>query len=365
MTVQIPYGWFDRALHRVAFSSLDAQIALNDLELRMFRGRLDRGADLRPVFVTSLPRAGTTVMLELLHGLPEFASATYRHMPFALCPLLWRTLSARLQRASRPRERAHQDGLEVGFDSPEAFEEIVWMVFWSAHYGDVIEPWDEGEDNPEFNVFMRDYMAKVVAATGAPARRYLSKNNANIARIGLLSRLFPDCTIVVLLRNPWAQAASLHRQHQRFLEIHADQPFARSYMGWLGHFEFGALLKPIDFNGWTTTAADATRGAEFWLSYWAAAVDSVLAVPSDRVALIDYDGLCRAPASQLAALGTTLGVVDPGALIAAGARLRPAAKPPRLDVGAALAARVESLYDAARQRCIGADVAARTACGQS
>ena len=138
----------------------------------MFRDRIDPAHARRPVFVTSLPRAGTTVLLEALAALPEFAAATYRHMPFTLLPLIWTDASRRFQQAARPAERAHGDGLAVGFDSPEAFEETLWMAFWPAHYqGGAIRPWTADARDAEFESFFRQHMAKVVAAgaAGVPA----------------------------------------------------------------------------------------------------------------------------------------------------------------------------------------------------
>ena len=38
--------------------------------------------------------------------------------------------------------------------------------------------------------------------------RYLSKNNANIARLALLPEMFPGCDIIVPLRGPAAKGPS-------------------------------------------------------------------------------------------------------------------------------------------------------------
>lgn len=353
MTFQTPYGWFDRALHQLAFANPNAQRTLGELEARLFRGRLQPALSKRPVFVTSLPRAGTTLLLNVLHALPEFASATYRHMPFALSPLLWQSLSGRFRRDTKPRERAHGDGMQVGFDSPEAFEEIVWTAFWRTHFGtDRIAPWAASERDPKFEAFFSQYMRRVVAAAGAPARRYLSKNNANIARLGLLPTLFPDCTIVAPIRNPWAQAASLERQHRRFCQIHAEMPFSRRYMTWLGHFEFGAILKPIDFAGWLGRTPASPNSLEFWLSYWVAAVDAILSARSDRLVLVDYDAMCRDPSAHLAALGHALDIADPDLLLAQAPSFRPPrpVEAPVVDEG--LIERVLATHRAARLRSL-------------
>src|SRR5262249_7650400 len=149
--------------------------------------------------------------------------------------------------------------------------------FWPQHYGaHRIEPWTERERNGSFEHFLRAHMRKLVgglaSAAAEPApRRYLAKNNASIARIALLSRLFPACQIVIPFREPRAHVASLMRQHARFTALHARDRFALDYMNWLGHFEFGAALRPINFGGWCDMlTVDATGSADFWLTYWGA-----------------------------------------------------------------------------------------------
>jgi hypothetical protein len=67
---------------------------------------------------------------------------------------------------------------------------------------------------------IRNSVRKILALTqqSDPATRqlrYLSKNNANISRIGTLLQLFPTSKILVVFRNPLAQIRSLARQHER------------------------------------------------------------------------------------------------------------------------------------------------------
>jgi hypothetical protein len=194
-------------------------------------------------------------------------------------------------------------------------------------------------------------MAKVVAARGGGARRYLSKNNANIARLGLLERLFPDATILVPVRDPWAQTASLLRQHLRFRDLHAREPFARRYMEGIGHFEFGAALKPIAFGAAPPDRAAADR-PEFWLRYWADAYDAVLATAGERVVFVDHDALSAAPGEHLPSLAAALGVESPAALRAAAARFRPPrpAAPP--DAPRELLARAAEIHLSLRRRSL-------------
>ncbi|MCF2870441.1 sulfotransferase [Octadecabacter sp. G9-8] len=348
----VPYNKFDIALHDFAFASPRRQRSLGDFESAVFKRRFNKDHAKRPVFVTSLPRAGTTIMLETLAGLPQFASATYRHMPFTMAPLLWGGLSGAFRKAGEKSERAHGDGIEVGFDSPEAFEEMVWAAFWPEHFGKTqITPWTTDEDNPEFEAFFRTHMAKIVA-TKPGATRYLSKNNANIARLGLIERLFPDATIIVPIRNPRAQVRSLLRQHKRFSDLHGREPFARRYMEGIGHLEFGQALRPIGFDA-TPTDLKMADSAEFWLTYWIAAYEHVLATAGPAVTFVDHDALCADPRRTLPDLADAMGLDDQTALTAKASMFRaPGPVPDVTDVPSALLCRADDLHMDLRHRTI-------------
>lgn len=348
----IPYGRLDIALHDFAFASLDRQRALGRFESALLKHRIDMGRAKRPVFVTSLPRAGTTILLEAFAGLPQFASATYRHMPFTLSPLLWGAMSGAFRKSGEKTERAHGDGIDVGFDSPEAFEEMLWMAFWPEHYREsCISPWNAKRNCSEFEAYFRTHMAKVVA-TKPGATRYLSKNNANITRLGLIQRLFPDASILVPVRNPRAQVCSLLRQHLRFGDLHAREPFSRRYMEGIGHFEFGEALRPIAFDAAPLDRAMA-RCPEFWLRYWIAAYEHVLITAGHTVVFIDCDALCADPVPALTRIAGALELENPSELIARSVLFRPPRPVPELaDVSVALMQRADDLYAALRRRSI-------------
>lgn len=311
------YSALDRLLHRLAFATPRLQRDFAESEDRAFlAGNASALASERPVFITALPRAGTTLLLNILAPRPEFAAHTYRDMPFLLMPLQWDRFSAGFRKPDQLRERAHGDGVMVSADSPEAFEEMLWMAFWPGHYrADRIMPWEAGEADAEFTPFLRTHMRKIAALRrpGQAGTRYISKNNVNMARLAWLQRAFPGATVVVPYRDPFQHAASLLRQHRNFLAMHAEDPFSRRYMAGVGHHDFGANLKPIDFGGWMTGAAqrDPLR-LDFWLAYWVAAYEALLAAPRDRVLIVGYERLCEGPAEQLAALHGALGIaMDP------------------------------------------------------
>ena len=338
MQFQDRYSKLDRFLHYLAFSGIEVQKALSDIEARLYARRLG-GIELdRPVFITALPRAGTTLLLETLGALDVFATHTYRNMPFLLIPLLWDALSRRFRVSDTVVERAHGDGMTIGFDSTEAFEEVVWRAFWPEKYlEDRIATWTATDEDVhrEFEPFIKTHMAKMIAlrAVQKPnAVRYLSKNNANIARIPKITRLFPDAAILVLFRNPIDHVASLSRQHLNFSKIHAAEPFTRRYMADIGHFDFGANLRPIDFGHWLSREdLNPTHTADFWLAYWCAAYAHILARLCDNVTLVSYDSLCANPAPILRRIGDAIGIGESTELIALADRFR---TPTRYDADA-------------------------------
>lgn len=364
MSAPVRYGALDRLLHRVAFSSVPLQKVLADVEDRVFSVSTDPAPPPRPVFITALPRAGTTLLLHILAAAPDFATQCYRDMPFLFIPLLWSRFPRRFRMSAERRERAHGDGVEVGFDSPEAFEEALWHAFWPEKFArDHIEPWQADDRKAEFEDFFFRHMRKVIAVrgegrTGRRPHRYLSKNNGNIARLALLPVLFPDCRIVVPVRNPFSHARSLQRQHHRFRKLHASDPFARRYMTALGHFEFGADLRPIGFA--PRTGDPDSIG--FWLHYWLAVHRAIGDATAENIVMVDYDLLCADPSRSLHALCDALDVdVTAGMRAAAGTVRRPTGyrRHRAPGTGPVLAAS-ERAFEELRRRAVNAPVNAGT-----
>lgn len=285
---QSDYSTMDRFVHKLAFAAPFVQMTAADMEDSVFKSQIAEIKDKPPVFVTSLPRAGTTVVLNALHDVPGVATHIYRDMPFLMAPLIWSKISGGFQKDASLSERAHGDGIKVGFDSPEAFEEVIWRHFWPDHYkGDVIALWSQNDRDAEATEFFRAHFRKIVALRTGPGGRYVSKNNGNIARLDLLGQMFPGAGIVVPLRNPAEQAASLLRQHQNFLSQHDDDPFVKRYMQDIGHLEFGELHRPIEFPGFAELSRDfSPEQPDYWLAYWISAylnvsehVDDLMILP--------------------------------------------------------------------------------------
>lgn len=320
------YSPLDRTLHQLAFNTYTAQIALADAEDAVFSRQLAPYQIEQPVFITALPRAGTTLLLECCANQPEFASHCYRDMPFVMIPVFWNRFSKIFQQNVEDRERAHGDGMKISPDSPEALEETIWKTFWQRHYHqDRIIPWDY-EKNEEFEEFFDTHLRKIVwlrQSDSALVPRYVSKNNANIARIGIIKKLFPDSVIIVPFRHPLQHAASLLQQHLNFLRIHKSDPFTSEYMRAIGHYDFGQNLRPIDFDNWfdnrKTKNADSLA---FWLEYWIAGYKHLLRENAKLVNFFNYEALCEAPEHGLRSLAEIVESSAPETLVLSKSRIR-------------------------------------------
>ena len=324
------YGPLDRLMHRLAFHAGGLQVVLADLEDSLYRSRIETIPVDYPVLVTALPRAGTTLLLEMLHATGDFASHSYRRMPFVLCPLIWDRLSGGFRRTDAKRmQRAHDDGMEISLDSVESFEEIIWRRFWPSHYqADRILPWTRCNLG-EFHDFLQSHLQKILYL-GNPedpsSLRYLSKNNGNIARLDCLHETFSKPLALVVFREPWRHAVSLHRQHLRFRELHRSSRFALEYMRGIGHFDFGDNLLPIDFDGWLDQL-DERDGRDpeqlvFWIQYWIATYRNLLERQSGNTLLFSYDRLVRSPATSLGVVAEATGIRNSDSLIKQAGRIR-------------------------------------------
>ena len=300
LSSDVPYSLFDRVLHKLAFDSVALQDILSDIEHSLY-GREWESVELgRSIFVTSLPRAGTTILLEALHRLPGTASHTYRDMPFLFSPFLWERLSGRLRKRGVLRERAHGDQLYISEDSPEAFEEVLWKKYFPQQFQfDGIQLLSHEVD--EFRRHFIDHFKKIALLRNPSASgklSYISKNNGNISRIPIIRRFFPDSIIVILLRDPLSHAISLWKQHLNFETQHEHNAFAQRYMSDIGHYEFGANHRPILFPGMEkVNDLYSPDELDYWLFYWICAFRHLQ--EQESVTFVSYERLCQSGSTQL------------------------------------------------------------------
>ncbi len=334
MNFENRYSKVDRILHRVAFTSVKLQVSLSDMEDHLFSKKISLIEVNKPVFITAIPRAGTTLLLELLVKQGEFASHCYRDMPFVLVPMLWEQFSRPFRKDDELRERAHGDGMLINVDSPEAFEEMIWKAFWKNHYTSrYIVPWEK-ENDDEFSFFLQNHLRKIIFLRSQKYGmdiRYVSKNNLNISRIDYIRRLFPDATIVLPFRSPVQHAASLLKQHLNFISIHKVDKFAKKYMQAVGHYDFGENLRPVDFSHWYSEGVSSPQETmSFWLEYWLNAYNYLLRKVGDQVKLFSYEAFCEEPAKGLRTLGEITEMDNIDTLVGQEATIK-AAKPHTVD----------------------------------
>ena len=301
------YSSLDKLLHHLAFSVPATQKILCDIENHLYKDELEKILSKNEVFVTGLPRSGTTLLLELLYKTKEFDTFSYRQMPFILSPLIWGKISNFFSKKAVKVERAHGDGMEVSFDSPEAFEEVIWLSFLKDRYvkKDRLEPLVTANTTKIFAKNIKLTIKKLLhSSNNSQIKRYISKNNANCSRIKLLSQLFPSATILIPFREPLSHIGSLMKQHQQFNKMHNEDKFSRNYMRWLGHYDFGANFKPIDFDQWLSAYTDEPDydDENFWIQYWCAAYEHILNNITNNTYLVDFDKLLSAPTESLGAI---------------------------------------------------------------
>lgn len=309
----INYTIFDRIIHKTAFFSPSTQLFSADVEKRFFSFAY-QGVEVKsPIFITSLPRAGTTLFLEIFNHFNSLFTNTYRDMPFVLAPILWSKLSGAFYKREEYRERAHGDGMNIGYDTPEAFEEVFWQIFWPEKYSNRIELWGSDDAKEEASIFFFEQIQKTIAVRRANEMgccRYLSKNNTNIARLGLVKKMFPDAKILMPVRHPFDHAASLLRQHLNFLKIHKNEPFICRYMADIGHYEFGLLHHPIAFPKLDLLIRDKDPlTIDYWIAYWISAYDFVLERHED-ITLISYESFCNDSQRTLSDICTQLDIQE-------------------------------------------------------
>lgn len=271
-TVRVPAGLHLQSRFFAATRGLWQR--LGNLESAAVREDMEAVPIQQPVYVSSLARAGTTIVTEMLEQHPALTSHHYSDFPNVWTPY-WRNYLLQRSRRHAPRaeERAHGDRIMISADSPEAVEEILWMHFFpEAHAA--------GQDNtlgpetrrPGFERFYCDHIRKLLAVRERP--RYLAKGNYNIARFAYIRALFSDARFVVPYRNPLDHIASLVKQHRLFLREHEQDPRVGRQLALSGHFEFGPFRKAIHFGddaAWhaINQAWDSGREVEGWALYWA------------------------------------------------------------------------------------------------
>ncbi len=306
------YNFISRLLHRAALQSKPIAEISFDIENAIVRKKGRYFPD-NHVFISGLARSGTTILMRHLYETGHFKSLTYFDMPFVLMPNIWKRLSYR-RTSGEYQERAHKDGILVGFDSPEALEEVFWRVFCGKDY--ILEDrlqLHRIEDNVLAK--FKDYVSNIlISSDTASQTRYLSKNNNHVLRLDYLQKIMPGSDVIIPFREPLQHANSLLNQHLHFSKMQQEDRFSLDYMNWLGHFEFGLNQKSFFFNDDATFREMGNydrSDINFWLLNWKNYYRYVNEHYTGNTIFFNYDTFCRDPALELSRLFNKLNISSP------------------------------------------------------
>ena len=213
----------------------------------------------RHIFISGMARAGTTSLLDSLNKTGDFYSLTYKQLPFIFAPKVNKWFDRVRSSANNSIDRAHQDGIKVNVDSPEALDGIFWRTFDPIR-SDFLTP----------KLIPENIMLEYIKFIGyhlleAGKKRYLSKMNQNLFRIQSLLDVFTNSKVLVLYRNPIEQAASLFAQHLNFIKLNKFDAF---FINTLEHYEFGMLHKPFRLKATEANFTDVEFNLNYWLLQW-------------------------------------------------------------------------------------------------
>lgn len=264
----------------------------------------------RPIFIAGVARSGTTILTEMLSRHPDITAHRYSDFPNMYTPYWRNWLASRTGAGStEPVERAHRDRIMVTPESPEAVEELIWMMFFhDLHEPDVDQVLTAETHNPEFERFYGEHVRKLLLVRGAS--RYLAKGNYNLTRLAYILKLYPDARVIVPVRHPVNHIASLIKQDRLFDRLAGEDGRVVRQLRMSGHFEFGPGRRCINIGDHRVAAEiqdcwsrdDKVGGwAGYWSSVYGFALDQVECDPlvRDAVEFVRYEDLCGQPDRQI------------------------------------------------------------------
>ncbi len=261
----------------------------------------------RPIYITGLARAGTTIILEMLDKHPDLASHKYKNVLMPYLPDWFSQMADKFNLYTKPFERLHRDGILVTRESPEAVEEIFWRKFFdNLHNEKSSNIINRNDFNPKFEKFYCNHIKKLIIYQNS--KRYLAKNNYLVSRLDYLLRIFPESKILLIIRNPVEHIASLIKQTRLFTKLEEENPLLPDWLKIVGHNEFGRnqmcinLDNPELINEIHKLWRSKDTYVKGWASYWSSIYDFVanqiekIKTLKKATLMVKYDELCETPA---------------------------------------------------------------------
>ncbi|MFY9719334.1 MAG: sulfotransferase [Candidatus Cybelea sp.] len=295
-----PFYWSVRGVHAAA----PLFVALGNLESKMLEGRIAGQVIDRPVYICGLPRAGTTITLQMLSEHPDVVTHKYADFLMPYMPYVWNQVFPRIpvNAMRKPVPRIHRDRIEVTRDSAEMGEEILWEHFFPfIHDEKAYSVLDNTTSNPAFERFYADHLRKLELVRGRS--RYVSKAIMCVVRMKYLQRIFPDARFLLYIRNPIDHVASIIKQDRIWAELERDEPRQIEIIELTGHHEFGphqvmANVGNADALREIRRLFDAGQVVQSRARYWAYVYGFVAKQLQDdpqlaqRVCIVRYEDLC-------------------------------------------------------------------------
>lgn len=311
-----PFYWSVRGVHAAA----PLFVGLGNLESLMLARRLAAARVDRPVYICGLPRAGTTISLQMLSEHPDVVTHKYADFLMPYMPWVWNKVFPHIpvDAMRKPVPRIHRDRIEVTRDSAEMGEEILWEHFFpQIHDESNYSVLDGTTSNPPFERFYREHLCKLELVRGRT--RYVSKAIMCVVRMQYLRRIFPDARFLLYIRNPIDHVASLIKQDRIWAELERDDPRQIEIIELTGHHEFGPhqvmanVGRPEELRV-IRSLFDEGRWAQSRARYWAYVYGFVAAqLDADpelarQVCVVRYEDLCSDSLSTIDRILTHTGL---------------------------------------------------------
>lgn len=181
----------------------------------------------RPIFLISLPRAGSSMLQNIICTHPDVAYISHGMHMFQEHFCASEHLRRRLKLNARG-QRYLGDSVDVDAESP-----CDPIVFWSDWLN--LAPEDVryrelrlADYSAEHVLRVKNTIKKILWCYGEKGKRFLTKNPGILPYLDLLTELFPDAKFIHLIRDPRSSANSLLKLYQRdkdqFTKLKAQHP---------------------------------------------------------------------------------------------------------------------------------------------
>lgn len=192
----------------------------------------------KPVFISGCPRSGTTILTEILNNTGNFGSFLYEDMPYYKIPIIWNFISKNFRKKNLKKiQRVHGDNIYYNYNSPDAFEELIWSDLLDDYELNFSQFIDETYHNHELLIHLKYSIKKILHLRNA--NRYLSKGNYNLFRFRFLNKNLYEPRFIFVIRDPIQTCISHSNVHNKFInEAKKNKNFDKA-LEYLCHFEFG------------------------------------------------------------------------------------------------------------------------------